>query len=137
MRFPRYPVAGQGWRSCGGHRGSVADGARVVGIVVATVVAFVFFDGPLRWAIVAGGVLYEVVETYAFVRWSRRRHPQVGSERMLGARAVVATSLDPHGQVMVDGERWRAVAEVTCAVGSEVEIIAVDGLELTVRPLDG
>lgn len=104
-----------------------------MGIVVAVIVAFVFFDGPVRWAIIAGGVVYEIVETYAFVRWSRRRHPQVGLERMLGRRAVVAKALDPHGQVMVDGERWRAVADAAYPVGTEVEVVGVAGLELTVR----
>ncbi len=108
-----------------------------MGLVVAAVVAFTFFDGALRWVIIVGGAVYEAVETYVFVRWSRRRHPEVGRERMIGRIAVAATALDPDGQVIMDGERWHAVSDVPCPAGSEVEIVGIAGLELRVRLVSG
>ncbi len=105
-----------------------------MGLIVAAGVAFVFFDGPLRWIIIAGGAIYELVETVLLVRWSQRRHIQAGVEILHGARGKVVTPLEPRGHVVVHGERWSAVSEVPCAVGEAVEVTAVSGLELRVRP---
>ena len=52
---------------------------------------------------------------------------------MIGARAVARTALAPDGKVFVAGEWWNAHAEAAVAAGSEVEIVAVDGLTLRVR----
>lgn len=106
-----------------------------MGVLVAAVVAFVFLDGWLRWTVIALGVVYELVETAAFVRWSRGRRPHHGPETLLGRQGRVVTPMTPHGQVMVDGERWRATSDMPCAVGDVVEIVGAEGLELTVRPV--
>ena len=106
-----------------------------MGVLVAAVVAFVFLDGWLRWIVIALGVVYELVETAAFVRWSRGRRPHHGPETLLGRQGRVVTPMTPHGQVMVGGERWRAISDMPCAVGDLVEIVGAEGLELTVRPV--
>jgi membrane-bound ClpP family serine protease len=47
----------------------------------------------------------------------------------------VRTALDPHGQVYVHGELWQAhaVDNTSLAAGTEVRIVAIDGLAATVQ----
>jgi membrane-bound serine protease (ClpP class) len=61
------------------------------------------------------------------------RRPTTGLQGMMGAVGVARQALDPEGQVMVDGELWRAVAEDgPIAPGEAVRVRAVDGLTLKV-----
>jgi membrane-bound serine protease (ClpP class) len=59
-----------------------------------------------------------------------------GFAELVGAPAVVKTPLQPHGQVFVHGERWRAepVEGFEPHVGEPVRIVSVDGLRVTVGP---
>ncbi|OGK76813.1 MAG: hypothetical protein A2X53_11775 [Candidatus Rokubacteria bacterium GWA2_70_23] len=59
--------------------------------------------------------------------------PTTGAAGMVGETAVARTALDPEGQVFVQGELWRAVAQGgPVAVGEAVQITAVEGLTLHV-----
>jgi membrane-bound serine protease (ClpP class) len=64
----------------------------------------------------------------------RRRPVSVGPERVVGAEAVVRAP----GQVFVDGELWhaRSVDGSLLVPGEHVRIEAVDGMELSVAPLE-
>ena len=44
------------------------------------------------------------------------------------------TDLDPTGTVFVRGEFWRVRSEEPVAAEAPVEVVAVDGLELVVKP---
>ena len=57
-----------------------------------------------------------------------------GSEGMLLRSGVARTPLDPRGKVKVGGELWHAVASEPVPAGEEVEILAVEGLTLRVKP---
>ncbi len=64
----------------------------------------------------------------------------VAADRVLGKRAVVLETLEASagsGKVRVDREEWRAeTADGTkVPAGSWVEVVAVDGAHLVVRPL--
>jgi membrane-bound serine protease (ClpP class) len=62
-----------------------------------------------------------------------RRPPATGAAGMVGHVGVVRRALDPEGQVLVDGELWRAVTpDGPVPAGESVEIVSVDGLTLTV-----
>jgi membrane-bound serine protease (ClpP class) len=64
------------------------------------------------------------------------RYPvQVGPAALVGARAEARTALAPKGKVFVAGEWWNAVSDVPVQAGAEVEIIAVEGMVLRVRPV--
>jgi membrane-bound serine protease (ClpP class) len=79
--------------------------------------------------------LFLVVLTFA-IRAQRRPHA-VGAEALLGRVGKVRETLKPSGTVLVGGELWSADAEdvdSAVEVGSSVEVIAVDGLRLTVKP---
>lgn len=58
-----------------------------------------------------------------------------GSEGMIHELGVARTAIDPNGKVFIHGELWRAEAEEPVAEGAQVEVLAVDGLLLRVRPV--
>jgi membrane-bound serine protease (ClpP class) len=59
-----------------------------------------------------------------------------GSSSMVGQTGVVRTPLAPEGQVLVDGELWRAVVQDgPVPAGERVQIVGVDGLTLRVTKL--
>ena len=61
------------------------------------------------------------------------RRPITGAAAMVGGTGVARSALDPAGDVLVQGELWRAVADDgPIAVGETVRVTAVDGLTLKV-----
>lgn len=69
----------------------------------------------------------------------RRRQATTGREGLLGERAVTRGELAPRGKVFVHGEIWNAVAQdlkenESVAAGASVEVVAVEGLTLLVKP---
>lgn len=62
---------------------------------------------------------------------------RTGYEELIGARAEARTSLDPDGQVWIEGALWRArLADGGARLrpGDRVRVEAIDGLTLLVRP---
>jgi membrane-bound serine protease (ClpP class) len=61
------------------------------------------------------------------------RRPITGAAAMVGGTGVARSALDPAGDVLVQGELWRAVADDgPIAIGETVRVTAVDGLTLKV-----
>jgi membrane protein implicated in regulation of membrane protease activity len=85
---------------------------------------------PSPWGIVAVvvGGLIDVAESVAFLWWSRRRRAVTGAEALVGAKGVVATPT----QVRVAGELWHARSDDDLVPGTEVVVLAVEGLTLLV-----
>jgi membrane-bound serine protease (ClpP class) len=120
----------------------VSHGILTVGGVVAMLLgSFMLYDAPetglrISWLVViptvgavAGLVIFAVS---AGVR-ALYRTPSTGTAGMVGQVGVVRSPLDPEGQVMIDGELWRAVTrEGPVATGEAVQVTAMDGLTLTV-----
>ncbi len=67
-----------------------------------------------------------------------RRMPKVPpAGQLVGATGVVTKSLRPSGVVLVGSEHWSArVDGGSVPRGTRVRVVAVDGLRLTVRPID-
>jgi membrane-bound serine protease (ClpP class) len=68
---------------------------------------------------------------------ARRNKRLLGPQAMVGRVAVVLTPLAPTGQVEVRGEIWQAALAVGAegvAAGTQVTVLGVDGLTLTVAP---
>jgi membrane-bound serine protease (ClpP class) len=88
---------------------------------------------PLIGAIaaVAGVGLMGIVA----VAMKARRRPQVaGREQLIGARGEALEDFEHEGEVWLHSERWTAVTESPLRKDQPVEVIAIDGLELRVRP---
>ena len=60
---------------------------------------------------------------------------RTGREAMVG---LVTKALEPidaqTGKVFVEGEYWNAVSDTPIEAGTAVEVVAVEGLKLTVKP---
>jgi membrane-bound serine protease (ClpP class) len=88
----------------------------------------------------AMGGLVGLVGAYvvAVIVRTRRRPISTGMESMIGATVIASTPLQPEGRVSYQGEDWAAVLDVPSASvdpGTEVRIIAVEGLLLHVQPI--
>jgi membrane protein implicated in regulation of membrane protease activity len=91
-------------------------------------------EEPWNWVVVAVGATLEIAETGLFVWWSKRRRAAVGTETLVGRRAVVSVDCRPHGQVRVAGEIWQARCDAGAGVGDAVVVREVRGLMLVVEP---
>ena len=60
---------------------------------------------------------------------------KAGAETMVGKRVTALTAIDSHGgRIFVEGENWNAVSDTPVAKDQVVEIAAVQGLTLKVKP---
>ena len=60
---------------------------------------------------------------------------KAGPETMVGRGGTVLSDIEVGpGRVLIDGEDWQAVGEVTMKAGSRVEVVATEGLRLVVKP---
>ena len=120
----------------------VSHGVLTIGGVISMVLgSFMLYDAPevgfrVSWAV----IIPTVGSTAGLFIWAvsagvrAMRRPQVtGAQSMVGRLAVARGELGPEGQVNVDGEIWRAVAEDgRIPAGEKVRVTAVDGLTLRV-----
>lgn len=105
--------------------------------LVAGFIGLLLLDPPLgAIALVAGAVL-EVGEAVLWVRYLKRFRVKTGAEGLVGSRADVIEDCRPQGRVKLMGEIWNAVCPEGAAAGEAVEIVAIERLTLTVRPLPG
>jgi membrane-bound serine protease (ClpP class) len=112
------------------------------GIAALTLGSILLFESPGRLVRVSWAVLVPVVVLttlfFTFIVGSgiraQRRRPVTGPEGMIGERGHVDRALAPYGKVYVHGELWDARAEAPLESGREIEVVAVEGRRLVVRP---
>lgn len=91
----------------------------------------------ISWAVILPVVMVASVLTLLVIGTgirALRRRPATGREEMIGLIGIARTALAPDGQLAVRGELWEAVSEQPVSAGDEVEVTAVDGLRLRVKP---
>jgi membrane-bound serine protease (ClpP class) len=67
---------------------------------------------------------------------ARRRPYEAGEESMIGSLATVREPLNPSGMVFTNGALWQATSTGGLVEpGTQVRVVAVDGLRLRVEPL--
>jgi membrane-bound serine protease (ClpP class) len=60
---------------------------------------------------------------------------RAGRETMLGKTTAALSRIDAGGgRVFIEGEHWNAVSDSAIEPGQSVEIVAVEGLTLKVKP---
>ena len=101
--------------------------------VVALTLGFLFLDGWMRYAVIAGGALIEFAEIAVWIRW-RNVRSTTGIETMVGMTGVVVTDCDPDGQVKIKGQIWKAHCAEGAQAGTNVRVDAIEGLRLDVSP---
>jgi membrane-bound serine protease (ClpP class) len=111
------------------------------GIVAMLLGSIMLYDVPESGLRVSWFVIIPTVGTTAGLvivavsagLWALYRPPTTGAAGMIGQTCLVRTPLDPEGQVQVDGELWRAVAQDgPVPPGEHVRILGIDGLTLRV-----
>jgi membrane-bound serine protease (ClpP class) len=85
------------------------------------------------WLVIAVTVLLGALWAFAVSKALavRRRPPRVGPQQIVGMEGVVRSG----GLVFVRGELWHAESDRPLREGEEVQVEALDGLSLRVRPL--
>jgi membrane-bound serine protease (ClpP class) len=76
------------------------------------------------WAlvlIIAAGV-FEISQTAWWLRYTSRKHIQVGAETLIGRVVEVAQECRPIGYVRVHGELWRARCDEGARPGERVRV---------------
>jgi membrane-bound serine protease (ClpP class) len=103
-------------------------------LIIALVLALFVLPSPWGLVVVLLALALEIFE----IRWGlklARARSSTGVEALIGKHAEAATDLDPKGQVLVEGERWAAHSTKAVGVGTTVQILSVQGLELEVEPV--
>lgn len=123
-----------------------SHGLLAVGGTVSLLAGSLFLiDAPQPYLRVSLKVIVPVVGTTAafflfavtLALRAQRRKVVSGAEGLVGQHGVARTALAPEGKVFVAGEHWNAVSETgeTIPEKTRVEVVRVDRLRLTVRPL--
>ncbi|HEY7654521.1 MAG TPA: NfeD family protein, partial [Methylomirabilota bacterium] len=121
----------------------VSHGVLAIGGVVAMLLgSLMLYDVPetggirLSWLVIIPTVGTTAGLVFFAVTMGIRalyRPSVTGSSAMVGRVGVTRSALGPEGQVLVDGELWRAVSEDgRVEAGEPVRITAIDGLTLKV-----
>jgi membrane-bound serine protease (ClpP class) len=120
----------------------VSHGVLTIGGVVAMVLgSFMLYEAPELGFRVSWTVIIPTVGAIAgLIAWAvsagvraMMKPSMTGPESMVGRLAVARSALGPDGQVQVDGEIWRAVADGgAIPAGEKVRVTAVEGLTLRV-----
>ena len=103
-------------------------------ILIAVLLALFVLPTPWNVIVVIVAAVVDVIETGAFLWWSKRRRAAVGAETMIGKTAVAVGELRPEGQVRVGGELWQARCEDGAEAGTRLVVRGIDGLRLQVEP---
>jgi len=118
----------------------------VGGIVAFVIGSLLLFDTPESNLTVDPNIVYAAAATFGgFTLWvsylvvrSQRRKPALGQEGLLGEIGEVRQRIGSGaatGKIFVHGEYWNAVADDPIEVGERAEVVAVNGMRLTVRPV--
>jgi len=110
----------------------------LVCLVLLALVGLDVLGTGLAWGVLAVWVVKEIV-LFPFVRRAYEPSDPTGVGSMLGATGAVIDRLDPEGTIRLGPELWAASLEQGSApveVGAAVQVVAIDGLRLTVVACD-
>ncbi len=93
------------------------------------------FTVPIAWSVVLPA-LATLIGVTVFLTWAAVRAmaetPRGDMRALYGRTARTLTALSPEGSVLIDGERWHAVADAPIAADQPVRVVASEGLTLKV-----
>lgn len=67
---------------------------------------------------------------------AQKRKVVTGEEGLIGETGVALSEISPEGKISVHGEIWSAVSAHPVARGQKVKVVRVDGMSVSVVPLD-
>ena len=104
-----------------------------MGLVIGTILSFMFLDPPWRYLVIIPLAAWEAFEVMLWLKW-RRVKSITGVEAFVGATGRAITDCRPEGQVRVRGAVWRARCPQGVDAGDHIVVESLDGLVLTVAP---
>ncbi len=117
----------------------------VGGIVAFVLGSLLLFDTPESNLTLDPNIVYAAAATLGtFTMWvsflvvrSQRQRSRLGREGMIGEIGEVRQRIGGGhgGKVFVHGEYWNAVSDEAIEVGERAEVVSVNGMRLTVRPV--
>ncbi|HBG08237.1 MAG: serine protease [Geobacteraceae bacterium GWC2_58_44] len=122
----------------------VSHGILAIGGVIAMVLgSLLLFPSPEPYLRLSRGLIVSTalvtslffIFVVAKVIEAHREKPISGREGMMGEHGIAETDLMPEGKVMVRGEYWNATSSEPISKGEKVEVIALEGLRVTVKRL--
>jgi membrane protein implicated in regulation of membrane protease activity len=106
-----------------------------IALLIILLIVLPLFDINLEWWLVAVIVVVELAIsafTYSMGRRALSKKLESGSDSMMGCVGIVTTPLNPTGYVKIRGELWKASCMNEMETGSEVVVIGIEGIKLTV-----
>lgn len=92
------------------------------------------------FAVIIAILVVEIIEHLIFpVIWfifKGRQKSVCGVAGIIGKVAVIKRWQGNKGQVMINGELWRAVCDVPLSAGEKALITGVQGLTLSLKPIE-
>lgn len=112
-----------------------------ISALLAAGAAYLGLSLPVQGSLFAfGGILLLAVTRPLARRLHCAPEVQFGAKALIGKRGVVTKPIgeqsDPVGQIRIMGEDWRARADIPIPVGAVVEVVAIEGITLLVKPSD-
>jgi len=121
----------------------ISHGMLTIGGIIAMILgSAMLIKSPAPFLRVSWAVIIPAVGTtaafFAFLAYlvirTHKLKATTGEAGMVGERGKATTTVNPDGgQVFVHGEYWRAFSDEDIAEGEAVEVIAAEGLKLTVK----
>jgi len=114
------------------------------GAIAMLVGALILIKSPWTGAGVSAAVALSVTVPFALISVflmqlvlrTHRMKPASGAEQMIGTAGEVTEAIAPDapGQVSLQGEIWRAAAQVAIPIGARVRVVKLEGLTVQVQP---
>lgn len=112
-----------------------------IGAVVAMICAYLKFSFAIQVTVFAIVSIILIGFTRPLAKKMLRGNiVRTNSDRLIGKHGIVTRALSPdeRGEVKVAGEYWSAIPrdDIQIAQGEHVEVLAIEGVKLIVRPLN-
>ncbi|TNF76061.1 MAG: nodulation protein NfeD, partial [Acidobacteria bacterium] len=113
--------------------------AGIISMVIGSLMLFKSADPAIRVSldvVISMAVFTAIVVAFLVTMVVRTHRSQVttGAEGLVNKRGVARTEISPRGKVFVHGEIWDAEAESPIPIGTPIDVVAVEGMVLKVRP---
>ena len=90
--------------------------------IALALVVFHVVQGTWALVLIIGAGVFEISQTAWWLRYTSRKHVQVGAETLIGRVVEVAQECRPIGYVRVHGELWRARCDEGARPGERVRV---------------
>ena len=95
-------------------------------VIITTIVCIIAFE-----------LIEHVIIPLIWLIFKGKKRPVHGTMGMIGKVVIITRWDKTEGQVLINGELWRAVCEVPLPVGGKAVVLSIEGLTLSLKPHEG